>query len=1112
MKKLFLLCLSALLCCVTGVWGASLPPTLGEGTQDDPYVYDVENGSEVSLNAGQYGEFHYTAPDGGATLKIYSIAMDPDYVAGFEYKKSTDAEWSKTTLDDLAGTGLELEGGVTYYIRNAVAVAVSDRQDVLTFDITANEEPGGGEEPGGDEEATLDPASGDGTQGDPYVYEVTNGSVVKVNKGDYIRFEFTYDGTGELIITATGWDGEWMQTCRYKAADAADWKSIDTDNGEYFSMTLTLNGFEAGKKYVFENTAALDYEDSQNVTVTFTGATGGEQGGDEPGAGTDVDPIVVKDGSTYVIPKSGQVYAEITVPEGKGGQLKLIQNAFNNLGFGIKEKGSDGEFTLSEFKSDQGGMHTDFTLEGGKTYLIYNTTPGPEFMEITITVSYLADVDNENAFKVIATDPDFIDGELASLKGGVKDDITGTVTDGETFTVTLDKGVAFLGMELNSEKYGNITTTYGEPVGEGEPVLDEEGNPVIFVDRSDPDNTFELKTYKQWKFGPVVGDWVFYNDSEYTATFISYADKNAWYDMVSLATTSFNFKGATAPVVYSDIKLVSLTPEPNPSDVEDMLSTENNVVTFEFDGQVKVEMCAIPLGAGGNINVQTEVDYETVEGHTLVKAEMPVSSSDFSMSLVLKVTDMEGNDLQDEEPAVPGVTWFAGQYSIDFSVADGRTIEALLECNNLNPAENGYVGKLDKVTFNLSGGRPSDFGDSFYAIQPSVAKAELYDAEDNKVCDAVILEKGMPGADENAAMTVILAETGTVNYEVFSGEEGTRTPEYEPYEVTTPGQYTLKIAQMSIGDANFEAASPWMTNQSGNKGRCNPDWAWTFNVVEKIVEVESVDPAPYNVSGEYNEKVPAEVSVKFNDANVTVENVVAMVSPFNSAILTEDDYKLEDGVLTMSIPESMLAERKVTVTVEAVSSEGQPVTYGYTAEDIDAGLSGIMLVYQTPQDVLVPTAVTPEDKSTVTSLADIVLTFGENLGIADSEGIELRDAAGQHVAYGVAEVNFDEEAWAATSLTIRLDDVIDAEGTYTLVIPAENFYNEDESVWNPALEYTFTVDPTFTGISGINVSADEEVKVYTVSGVYVGAGKAGDVLGKLSKGIYIVNGQKVAIK
>ena len=53
-------------------------------------------------------------------------------------------------------------------------------------------------------------------------------------------------------------------------------------------------------------------------------------------------------------------------------------------------------------------------------------------------------------------------------------------------------------------------------------------------------------------------------------------------------------------------------------------------------------------------------------------------------------------------------------------------------------------------------------------------------------------------------------------------------------------------------------------------------------------------------------------------------------------------------------------------------------------------------------------------------------------------------------------------------------------------------------------------DPT--GIKGIKVDADGNVKVYTIDGVYVGEGAAADMLESLPAGVYIVNGTKVAVK
>ncbi len=38
------------------------------------------------------------------------------------------------------------------------------------------------------------------------------------------------------------------------------------------------------------------------------------------------------------------------------------------------------------------------------------------------------------------------------------------------------------------------------------------------------------------------------------------------------------------------------------------------------------------------------------------------------------------------------------------------------------------------------------------------------------------------------------------------------------------------------------------------------------------------------------------------------------------------------------------------------------------------------------------------------------------------------------------------------------------------------------------------------------------MKVYTIDGVYVGQGKAADMLGKQAKDIYIINGTKIVLK
>ena len=900
--------------------------------------------------------------------------------------------------------------------------------------------------------------------------------------GEYGQFLFTAPAAGDLKIKPSGTDTDLLSSFQYRLFAEDPWTDAVYD--QFSTFDITVSGLEAGLMYTIQNTRASEWE---NNTFTFNFKSGGEQGGEETGGeGTLENPWVVKAGEelTVDIPMFGMGYAEFT-PE-VNGHLTLTRTAgfvgINSCTIQPKDGGAvmSGELNAGSYSfSDE--------LKAGTTYIItFDCSMTFDNVKNTYRFDYKESVYDPNAFKVVSADPE-----------------AGSTIE----SITYDKPITVI-LNRTREEIGNLQAEFTE---------NSHNITVTFVSEDTEEGT------STWTVGPTdmsdvwgedyVSTWTLMEGTTYTLTLSNYPEGQSSQGGTPTEVCSIKYEGATKPEVLSEISLINITPYG-----DEMLSSDGTkAVTVEFDGKVEVKSFGISEGQMGSISLTYDVEY-TEEGHTIVTSQdIDMTENDAVFTFNIEVVDEEGHKLAGNT-TYSDINVANGIYSFTINCKDGRWVSKLLEATDIEPRQNAYLEELGKVTFTMSKG----LEESYYLTR--AANAGIYNAEDEKVYDVVLSQDDERAAEEFESEDMEFGGTteyfpGTTGYMIATVYPlGTVTDNVaadgtEPAAITTPGVYTLKIDEQSIGDAQFDIDYPWMGPLgSKERGRCNPEYNWTFNVVEKIVEVESVDPAPYNVSGEYNEKVPAEVSVKFNDANVTVENVVAMVSPFNSAILTEDDYKLEDGVLTMSIPESMLAERKVTVTVEAVSSEGQPVTYGYTAEDIDAGLSGIMLVYQTPQDVLVPTAVTPEDKSTVSSLADIVLTFGENLGIADSEGIELRDAAGQPVAYGVAEVNFDEEAWAATSLTIRLDDVIDAEGTYTLVIPAENFYNEDESVWNPALEYTFTVDPTFTGISGINVSADEEVKVYTVSGVYVGAGKAGDVLGKLSKGIYIVNGQKVAIK
>ena len=923
-------------------------------------------------------------------------------------------------------------------------------------------------------------AQGTGTsEDDPIV--INNGDQFTVQTNVDTYFEFTAPSNGTLALKRDGWNPASF-TIKEKGGNAESSGTID-----YADNSVKFNNFtlEAGKAYIIRSVAQYD-EMSESYTVVFTG-----EGGD-PGDGSLENPYKVKaneEAQINVAPWS-KAYAELT-PE-IDGSLKITRvGGFVNASTVTVQEKDGGSPVTGQFGGYADPSYTfDITLKAGVTYLITfdNTGIDPISNKYLFAVEEGGQEDNPNAFNVVSTDPS-LDEPLAALK------------QGESIIVTLDKGVSYLDARIDGDKYGYISTVEATPVGEGTPVLDEEGNPVVFVDRTDPSNTFELKTYTQWKVGTDVTDWIFYNDDTYTLTLTSYYDRNAWYDGTSLASAEVTFQGATKPITYSDIRLISVTPAPGTDDEAEMLNEENNKFVMEFDGKVNIEWVNIAQGQFGSIPLDYETEY-TAEGHTIVTASVgEVTKNDYIYAIVVKATDAEtGEELKDENPQVDGVGWFSGQYSFDIPCSTGRWYDTSLGVEDIDPVVGSYVTKLDKVYFTMNGAGDQD---GFYIKTEAAETAALYNEAGEKVAYATLWQDDEKGAAEYQGQGVYMDGTTRYFYAELTDLDGTGTP----VVITEPGKYTLKIEMGSIGDGDFDYNYPWMGPLGRtDRGNCNPEFNWTFNVVDHLVTVESVDPEPYSASGEYNDEVPAEITVNFSEEGVTVNDIIYQsgVIPTRTPIT---EYKMDGKTLTFELPGAATSQRSVTVTINANAANGQPISYGLTDEEIIEGLYGINLVYQMRKDILVPETVTPAEGESVEALEEITLKFGQNAYYTDYETtLELKDADGNTVTTATPEVGADD-----TEIVLLLNPVVTTPGEYTLTIPAEAIYDLDGINYNPELTLKFTVGSS-VGINGIKVSADGTVKVYTIDGVYVGQGKAADMLGKLAKGVYIVNGTKVVVK
>ena len=810
------------------------------------------------------------------------------------------------------------------------------------------------------------------------------------------------------------------------------------------------------------------------------------------GSGTESDPYVVQDGDQYLIPAgSGSVYISFTAPE--DGTLNLAQSAWGMLGWMVKSPGG-AEYSQFTGMSENWGesKSTDFNgMKAGETYLIKNNAA--PWGDETITVTFKAATDDPNYFSIVTSDP----AEGSAL---------GEYGPNETvLTFTTDKPIAYMRVIIDGQVNGRITDVPAVPVGEGTPVLDEEGNPVIFVDRTNPKNTYELKAYTEWKVATssVDSEWIFYNNDTYTFSFVSYTDQNAWYDVTPLFTTTLSFKGSAEPKQYSDIVLEDITPSIDVTDPSLMPSSENPVVTFTFSGLLKVNEVAAALGQGMGL---APLKYETSEenGKTKVDVTLEGGSNESYITVYISGVDAEtGLGLNDETGLYSQYFSEANSaYTVSVPWADGRTIDYLLTFSDENPADGSYLESLEKVTFKANNAADAD---KLYNVCFN-ATAGVYNEAGEKLYDVLLQKLGDYNSNEFEA---VVCELGSVNHETYEGT---------PVAITQPGVYVVKVDSMAIGDGNFDPRQPWQTDLGGNtKGRCNPTWSWTYNVVEEMVTVESVDPVPYDMSGVYNTEIPAEIKLTMSSPNFTVAQNGA-IARYGMNMREALECSVDGNVLTVKLSEAARNEAMVTVMISATSNSGAPIVYGATE-----GLQSIILTYITDRAKFVPETVTPEDGSTVEELSEVVLDFGvaTPADYIDMEGktVTLVNEEGESFD---CYIDYDPD-WNLNLVHVYVTNPIKEEGTYTLTIPEATIYNSTYDMgfvgeynnplgdfYNPELVYVFHVGEA-TGISAIKTDANGNVKVYTIDGVYVGEGAAAETINNLPAGVYVVNGTKIAV-
>lgn len=831
------------------------------------------------------------------------------------------------------------------------------------------------------------------------------------------------------------------------------------------------------------------------------------------GDGTEANPYIVEDGTTYSNPGGSKVYVSFTAPS--AGTLTL--NFTSSFYMGAAFVTTDGR--ALERESDYSTYNRyNLEVESGMTYVIYGNNV---FSAVDINVTF-----EENA--------DAITGTADPATGTAHDVLTSTLINPDKegqlgvkntkypITVTLSKPVGFVsarwddGKDFSTTVRGHnydIAVEYERQTSTGGSMGESQGDQTGEVV---PEFYLGEKTSATWNIGPEIPtdngatsqSWTLYDDREYTLTLTLWNSQLDWeQNGTPIGVVTIKYTGTTPAIQYSTIKLVECFPNPNftnPKDENLMLSwaDKRDQAMLVFDGEIGRVEAGVANGQGMG---ETPCDvsyiyYGESDGNitkTAVLVKIPEQSDMMTGNPAADVTvnvyayDKNGLGLDDTDPLYGQFNKTANKYELSFPFSDGRINPTSLNYTSRTP-ENQYVQSLTDVTLG--------FGTPVLVNPDAHEMAGLYQG-DEKVADIAFTTTYDGDKDTSpSSVKMTFIEVGSLKVDGETGAESGTPVALEE------GDYELRLPELVFGNSYISWDTPW-TNGLQGIGECNPEWNFKYSIVKSLPEFVSADPAPYVAgSDEYNESLPETITATFSEAigeaTATVRygmNSVAEVPAENITI---------DGTnVTVAMPAEALTGMSVILNLRAVTTAGVPVTYGD-----QEGL--VRLTYQlNPAQLSVEYS--PASGTTVKSLNQILVTGSESLGYNTELTMSVKDAQGQEVATASVDVlgNDGTELTDWNQVYINLSKELTEAGTYTIEVPEHIFSNLDDTAWNSATTLTYTVDPTATGIDNAQAGNVTEVDVYTVDGALFAKGvKSNEVRKTLPAGVYVVNGRKIAIR
>lgn len=352
------------------------------------------------------------------------------------------------------------------------------------------------------------------------------------------------------------------------------------------------------------------------------------------------------------------------------------------------------------------------------------------------------------------------------------------------------------------------------------------------------------------------------------------------------------------------------------------------------------------------------------------------------------------------------------------------------------------------------------------------------------------------------------SQSGKIKLSMFT--QYTRTLKFTCSEPRKNGTYIMTIPQGTFGDAEWQA--------DPETGHTNPEIKVYFLVegasgdVTTAYDLDIASVTPANGSTVNIAETPA--TLTFTAAGELgfypmMKINVACEGAEYAGTATVTDATVADGVTTFTttLSEPITVNGEYTVTIpEGVVGDADYIANWTTGHANKAMTLSFTIEggagQKEPVKLELQPTITPENGSHLSIGQQVIITFVFPAGtVATSEQAR---ASLQCQSANYFDTALFMKGETDGTFTLKYGTTPKREGTYTMTIKENTFFNKELNSANPELNLSWEIKDT--GIDGIFTDETIEGGVYNLNGVYVG-----ESLENLPAGIYVVKGHKVAV-